>query len=169
MLQSEMPAIGASSYGSTAYGLNDLESANWLNTASHTTMLNQQNLEAQDYQKLVRRISSARFKPMQTAAAQQEETEDMADSSKRRLVQVLIVDPDERVPLDDCLLYRGEPKMTEATDQELFFEVDIKNLLAARNERRVKVVDKKVKERQEYLEPAKIRELKMVVVTIAAF
>ena len=164
MLQSEMPTIGASSYGSTAYGLNGLgSSANFVGITQNATNLS----VARRYDPFA--VKEYANKQPQPVAAQQEETEDMADSSKRRLVQVLIVDPDERVPLDDCLLYRGEPKMTEATDQELFFEVDIKNLLAAHNERRVKVVDKKVKERQEYLEPAKIRELKMVVVTIAAF
>jgi hypothetical protein len=85
----------------------------------------------------------------------------------RRYVQVIIADPDERVPLDQCILFKGEPKLTDATDQELFFEVDIKGILTKHNEGRVKIVDKKVKDRTEYLEPAKIRELKMVVVNIA--
>lgn len=49
------------------------------------------------------------------------------------------------------------------------FEVDIKSLLDTHNAVRTKAVDKKVKDRTEYLEPAKIRELKMVVVTIAQF
>lgn len=87
----------------------------------------------------------------------------------RRLVKVVIVDPNENIPLDQCLLYSGEEKLTDATDQELFFEIDIKSLLAKHNEGRVKLVDKKVKERTEYLEPAKIRDLKMVVVNIATF
>ena len=87
----------------------------------------------------------------------------------RRLVQVVIVDPNENVPLDDCLIYDGKPKLTDATDQELFFEVDIKTLLDAHNEKRTKIVDRKVKERTEYLEPAKIRDLRMVVVEIAKF
>ena len=85
----------------------------------------------------------------------------------RRLVKVIIVDPDENLPLDHCLLYSGEEKLTDATDQELFFELDIKDMLAKHNERRIKIVDKKVKERTEYLEPAKVRDLKMVVVTVA--
>lgn len=88
---------------------------------------------------------------------------------KRRLVKVVIVDPNENIPLDQCVLYSGDEKVTDATDQELFFEIDIKDMLAKHNERRVKLVDKKVKERTEHLEPAKIRDLKMVVVNIAEF
>jgi len=87
----------------------------------------------------------------------------------RRLVQVFIADPDDNVPLNQSLLYSGQQKLTDATDQELFFEIDIKSILDNYNDERVKVRDKKVKERIEYLEPAKIRDLKMVVVNIATF
>jgi hypothetical protein len=87
----------------------------------------------------------------------------------RRVVQVFIVDTFESVPLDQCVIYQGEQKLTDLTDQELFFEVDIKSLLDAHNAKRVKLVDKRVKERTEYLEPARIRDLKMTVVTVATF
>ena len=87
--------------------------------------------------------------------------------SIRRVVQVFIADPNENLSLDDCLLFKGEEKLTDATDQELFFELDIKDMLEKHNAKRVTVVDKKVKDRIEYLEPAKIRDLKMVVVTVA--
>lgn len=86
-----------------------------------------------------------------------------------RMVQVLIADPNENIPLAQRLIFNGDPKLTDSTDQELFFEIDIKTLLDKHNEVRVKIVDKKVKERTEYLEPIKIRELKMVVVSIATF
>lgn len=90
-------------------------------------------------------------------------------SEKTRFVRVLIVDPDENVPLDDRLVYKGDEKFTDANNQELFFEIDIKTLLASHNEKRLKIVNKKVKERVEYLEAAKIRDLRMVVVDIASF
>lgn len=93
----------------------------------------------------------------------------MATTATRRLVQVVIVDPNDNIPLDQCLLYKGDEKLTDATDQELFFEIDIRDILTKHNEKRTKMVDKKVKERTEYLEPAKIRDLKMVVVNIASF
>lgn len=88
---------------------------------------------------------------------------------KRRLVQVFIADPDSNVPLNDSLLYTGAQKLTDATDQELFFEIDIKNILEAHNAKRITWPNKTVKERVEYLEPVRIRDLKMVVVTIAEF
>lgn len=87
----------------------------------------------------------------------------------RRLVQVFIADPDENIPLDQCLIYSGEQKLTDATDQELFFEINMRDLLEKHNENRVKLINKKVKERTEYLEPVKIRELEMVVMTIVQF
>lgn len=92
-----------------------------------------------------------------------------SNTMARRLVQVLIADPNENVPTADCLLYKGEPVLTDATDQELYFDIDIKSILAAHNEKRVNLIDKKIKDRTEHLEPAKVRDLKMVVVTIATF
>lgn len=89
-------------------------------------------------------------------------------AATRRVVQVIIADPNENIPLEDCLLFKGEEKLTDATDQELFFELDIKDLLEKHNAKRIKVVDKKVKDRTDYLEPAKVRDLKMVVVTVAS-
>lgn len=87
----------------------------------------------------------------------------------RRLVQVFIADPDENVPLEKSLLYSGEQKLTDATDEELFFEIDIRSILARYNEERIKIVNKKVKDRTEYLEPVRVRDLKMVVTTVASF
>lgn len=94
---------------------------------------------------------------------------EVAANVGRRLVQVFIADPDKRVPLKDSLLYRGEQQLTDLTDQELFFELDIKKLLDTHNEKRVKIVDKDIKDRTEYLEEVKIRDLKMVVTTVANF
>lgn len=89
--------------------------------------------------------------------------------TKRRIAQVFIVDPDENVPLSDCMIYKGEQQITDLTDQELFFELDIKALLEKHNAKRVKIINKNVKERTEHLEPAKIRDLKMVVVSTVTF
>jgi len=88
----------------------------------------------------------------------------------RRLVQVFIADPNENVPLEDSLLYSGDQKLTDATDQELFFEIDMRTILADHNKKRVtfKVKNHSL-DRDVFLEPAKIRDLKMVVVTVAGF
>jgi hypothetical protein len=90
----------------------------------------------------------------------------------RRIVQVFIADPNENVPLEQSLLYRGEQKLTDATDQELFYEVPIIDILKAHNEKRVKFVDKEVSKKSGkdiFLEPAKIRDLKMIITNVAQF
>jgi hypothetical protein len=95
------------------------------------------------------------------------EVEDM-----RRIVQVFIADTTEDIPLDNGLLHQGEPKFTDLTDEELFFEIGMKDLLDKHNEIREKTLDKKATKksgRDVYLEPARIRDLKMVVVDIAVF
>ncbi len=90
---------------------------------------------------------------------------------KKRLVQVFIADPDLKMPLRDSLIYKGETLLTDSDDEELFFDLPIKELLVKHNEKREKVIDKKATDRSlvQYLEPIRIRELKMTVVTLAEF
>jgi len=78
----------------------------------------------------------------------------------------MITDPCEDVPTDNALLYDSNEVFTDKTDQELFF-VPIADLLKAHNVERVKIVDKEVKDREEFLDPARIRDLKMLVLTLA--
>lgn len=100
-------------------------------------------------------------------------TEEKPNMSNRRIVQVYIADPNESVPLEKSLLYQDDaPHLTDLTDQELFFEIDIKNILDKHNEYRVTVKDKEASEGKNndvMLEKAKIRDLKMTVVEIAKF
>lgn len=94
----------------------------------------------------------------------------MAD--QRRVVQIFIADTDENVDMGNALLYQGDPKFTDLTDEELFFELNIKELLDKHNEIRAKTIDKKSTKRagrDVFLEAARIRDLKMVVVDIAVF
>jgi len=96
----------------------------------------------------------------------------MPNTTPRRLVQVFIADTDSNVPLESALLYKGEPQFTDSTDQELYFEIPVSALLGAHNEKRKGWLDKEATRKAGkdiFLEPAKIRDLKMVVVTIAAF
>lgn len=88
-----------------------------------------------------------------------------------RIVKVYIADPDTNLPLASRILYSGEEKLTELTDQELFFEVPIAELLAKHNAIRTSTLDKRktTPAREVFLEPARIRDLKMVVVSIAEF
>lgn len=149
----DTPAIASSVYGANT-------SVMALNAAGGLQRLGLLNQQAEDSS-----LYKAATQLIQNSQANQE----VNVMAARRLVKVVIVDPNENIALDDCVLYSGDEKLTDATDQELFFEIDIKNLLEKHNEKRVKVIDKKVKERTEYLEPAKIRDLKMVVVNVASF
>lgn len=167
-MQRDMPAIASSQYAATTIPLAAIgalgrhaglaEAGTWQRQIQGNA-----HHQRDDIAEKLALLHAASATPNTTA------TKEKAMSATRRLVQVVIVDPNENIPLDQCLLHMGEKKLTDATDQELFFEIDIKDILAKHNERRVKVVDKKVKERTEYLEPAKIRDLKMVVVNIASF
>lgn len=96
----------------------------------------------------------------------------MAHITGRRIVQVFIVDTDTRVPLEKCLLYRGEQKITDATDEELFYEIEVKSLLDEHNLYRQGVIDEKATQRvgrDVYLSDIKIRNLTMTVVETAKF
>lgn len=89
-----------------------------------------------------------------------------------RVVKVYIADPNENLALQDQLIYSGAEKLTDSTNEELFFEISITELLTAHNEKRKATVDKKQSERfgkAIYLEPVRIRDLKMVVAAIAEF
>lgn len=144
----EMPAMASSTYSST----------------SHTGQALQQNLN--QFQQGIRGQEDALIKRANQII---EKREAQPMTTPRRLVQVFVADPDENVPLDDCLLYKGDLQVTDLTDQELFFEIDIKSVLDAHNAKRTLLVDKSVKERVQHLEPARIRDLKMTVVLVAQF
>lgn len=152
----EMPLMASSSYSSSQFDLAKMIGG---------LPAGQQAAVAQNY--LDRRVQAQNFPQPVAAINNAKEPAIMANT--RRLVQVLIADPNDNVPLDDCLLYKGDQKLTDLTDQELFFEIDIKSILDAHNAKRGKLVNKAVKERTEYLEPARIRDLKMTVVTVAQF
>src|SRR5579864_799685 len=89
-------------------------------------------------------VRSVRTRRLLNQIRQNEEVP-MATVTKRRLVQVFIADPNEHVPLGDSLLYSGSQKLTDATDQELFFELEIKSLLDQHNIKRVNMVNKSIK------------------------
>lgn len=103
--------------------------------------------------------------------AEQHKEKVMAKTT-RRYVQIFIVDPDTRMPLNRSALYEGESFLTDLTDQELFYELEIKTILAEYNAYRVTVLDKKASDkfgRDVLLEEVKIRDLSMTVVEIATF
>src|SRR5882672_929543 len=130
----EMPAISSSAYGTTTSTYADLTSLNQaLGMSSFANQMFAQPAQARAA--LMRGQPQIESIPMTQPAA------------KRRIVQVLIADPNENVPLDQMLLHKGIQKLTDATDQELFFEIPINDLLNEHNKKRVTFIDKKIKER----------------------
>jgi len=92
--------------------------------------------------------------------------------STRRLVKVVIVDPNENLKLEDAVLINEAEKITDLEDNEIFFDMDIKKILEAHNTKREATVDKKAsknKDKDVFLDPIKIRDLKMTVITVAEF
>lgn len=156
MIRADVPTIVGSTATTTAYNMDC--STGWVGAASWDT--DTACVSAVDRYAVAARAARAVVNQFNTTR----ETR-----VQRRIVKVIIMDPNPNVPLDDCVLYRGEEQLTDLTDQELFFEIDIKTLLASHNEKRVKMVDKTVKDRVEYLEPARVSGLKMLVVNVATF
>jgi hypothetical protein len=108
----------------------------------------------------------------QAKAIQPQPKKEQPTMSAARIVKVFIADSNENLPLEKRVLHSGAERLTDLTDQELFFDVPIAELLAKHNDVRKATVDKAQAEkfgRDIFLEPARIRDLKMVVVTVAQF
>lgn len=89
--------------------------------------------------------------------------------STLRLARVVVFDPTEALPLDKRILVMTEEKPTDLTDQELFFELDVKNILDKHNAVRAQTRDKKASEKagkDVFLEPIRIRDLRMTVLEV---
>lgn len=89
-----------------------------------------------------------------------------------RVVRVFIIDPNESLALENRVLVKGNEKLTDLTDQELFFELPIGEILTKHNELRAKTMDKVQTNKmgkEIFLEPVRIRDLKMSVVNVAQF
>jgi hypothetical protein len=162
----ELPAITASTYASEALDVNKLlvgHAGLWQEAARQEAA---QQVPF-DQAALRRALGQLADQPQPAPVIKQPENKVSA-----RIVKVFIADPTEALPLDKRVIYKGEEKLTDLTDQELFFEVNVGELLKAHNELRAKTVDKKASDkaaREVLLEPIRIRDLKMVVVTVASF
>lgn len=169
-MSAETPKISSGNYSSNVFaftnqGIGDLAFVNPAVAGSHHDL---ENLVRESYRRLpVQQEPDFSLVQLSTLTEQQNMT-----AIARRIVQVFIADTNENVPLDESILYKGDPKLTDLIDNELFFEVGISATLTAHNLKRVKWLDKEATKRagkDVFLDPAKIRDLKMVVVTIASF
>lgn len=169
----ELPTMAAQNYSNASYNTQELMggvgSVFISNGTSGQNVLGRQAQRANDQMDWQAHLALLKAIDNKTEPQPKPVNKKEAAMPSRRIVQVYIADPSEDVPLKDSVLYTGEQKMTDLTDQELFFEIDIKSILEAHNANRAKIINKKIKERTEYLEPVKVRDLKMVVVTVAEF
>ena len=157
----ELPAMGSTQYGAAMSAATPMAFLNSHNALGMQTLDWNNQINAQ------RMLASV---AMPAAQAQpKKETIEMADATTR-LVKVFIVDADQNIPLDKRLIYRGDEVVTDLTDQELFFDIDISGLLKKHNDFRVTVEDKKAnKDKPVTLEAARVRDLKMQVIVLAQF
>lgn len=163
----DMPQITSSLYGSSSTGWEAMgggiiaPAAVWAGTSDNPEP---EAIRTPIFDQLLRR-ERAKHEPSTTEPMPNQAT-------ARRLVQVFIADPDPNVPLKSALLYRGELTFTDSTDQELYFEVPVATLLAAHNVERAKWLDREASKRAGkdiFLEPARVRDPRMVVVNVASF
>lgn len=162
----ETPTISSSSYA-----LNTFDAGAWLAE-------NAQKLAIDAHPMFAPETVARRWQPVPDSAtlagaaiARQlfPEKKEMANT---RLVRVIIADPNLNLPIDKRLLHSGAEQLTDLTDQELFFAVEINTLLKAHNDVRSKTRDKAASEkagRDVFLEPVRIRDLRMHVISIAEF
>ena len=186
MANHEMPKMTAGTYAlaSSTYGGGELEPAaanHWVADVNTVTSWTDEGWtpgvlrprKPPQMEPIDRQIIDAHLRAQARAQAEpQLDSKPKKEKPKmatKRLVRVIVVDAHEYVKAEDAILYRSDETFTDKTDQELFFDIPITKLLDDHNERRVKVRNKKVKEREEFLEPARIRDLDMVVLTIAEF
>lgn len=89
-----------------------------------------------------------------------------------RVVRVFIADADINVPIAERIVYEGKEIVTDLTDQELFFEIDINTILKDHNKLRLTILNQDLSDstgRDVMLKEIKIRDLFMTVVNIASF
>ena len=166
----ELPAMGTTHYGAAMTAATPMHFVNQLGglaaggLAQWALPEDRKSNEA-TYRKLQADLAATSA----TIVQPKKETTEMADATTR-LVKIFIVDPNQNVPLDKRLIYRGDEVITDLTDQELFFDIDIAGLLKKHNEFRVTVEDKKAnKDKPVMLEAARVRDLKMQVIVLAQF
>lgn len=122
---------------------------------------------------LLKRAQEAHASIKQAVQGKQTKAASMNDqTSSFRIVRVIIADPNTNVPLSNRILYDSGEITTDLDDRELFFEVNIKDKLDKHNELRATLLDKgysKAKDKDMFLEPLRIRDLRMTVITVASF
>lgn len=166
----ELPTITSSTYAASA--------TNLMSDSAPTVAWGQARLAGQAIPgmplDLARRIHIG---PVQHDMGIPDPVEELLEELERqqmatRLIRVFVLDPNENIKLEDRMIFSGKERLTDLTDQELFFELPMGDILTKHNELRAKTMDKDRSSKmgkEIYLEPVRIRDLKMTVLNIAAF
>lgn len=174
----DMPTIQASSYTTSNWsGVPPGADTNQfvIGHANYISTDAARNIDAiGDFASQMRRIQAKATATTYNCAGDREDSQSHQNKTTmtKRIVRVYLADTDDNVPLAQSLLFSSEEKFTDLTDQELYFEIPIKEVLAKHNALRATIVNKKATERigkEIFLDPVKIRDLKMTVVSIATF
>lgn len=100
------------------------------------------------------------------------EKEEKMSNRRKRLVEVFVVDPHLDVADEESVLYHQEAFVTSKSDNDLLFEINVKELLDAHNVKRVKMVDETKSEGRDkdvMLKKAKVSDLSMRVREVGTF
>ncbi len=139
-------------------------------TATNTANISQSLINP--FQAQANVLDLAQNSSFNNAYKEETKTSEKLPMSKGRIVRVFIVDQNENIPLTKCFIHNSEELLTELEDKELFFDLNIKEKLETYNQYRITVRDKKLSEKMGkdvMLEPVRIKDLNMLVVTIAQF
>lgn len=158
-MNAETPTIKAMAYGLNSSNPWNIPPQQWIGNAGNQLDASMQEFFNRQHQDTYTIATTTQQQPMA--------------NTSRRIVQVFIADPNPNVPLEKSIIYQDEkPRLTDLSDQELYFEIPIKGLLDQHNQKRVNWLDKEATKRSgkdAFLEPAKIRDLNMTVVTVVQF
>lgn len=90
----------------------------------------------------------------------------------RRLVMVWVVDHHPDVPTEDCVLFQGQPYLTDETNEEITLGLGLLTKLEEYNKTRTQIVDKKATRQsgtEVCLEPARVKDISVAIVPLANF
>lgn len=176
----EMPTMSVAALTSTAYtpeytpGGSLKADVNWLDAKQQQEKYAVRRVtEAQNYQQHAAAMLKNGVVPSNFVFMEKEPMNAAVKQPKLRVVRVFLVDPDERVPVDQRMLHKSDEMITDATDDELFFKIPVQTLIDDHNKLRNSVEWEENGpagvRRVVGLKPIQIRDLSMQVTVIAAF
>lgn len=178
-MNNDLPTITSSSYVSTPFsGVLSGSDSNTFTIASDSYQApKKRGVTATTYTVGGNRESMTELLEVMTPSVREEFIASQYDNEtsiymSKRIVRVFLADTDDNVPLTQSILHQTGEKLTDLNDQELYFEIPIQEVLKKHNELRATLLDKKASHRagkDVFLEPVKIRDLRMTVVNITMF